>query len=228
MSAIPIGPTPVLSKERKGELLFHDASECFQNWLSCATCHPDGRMDSLNWDLLDDGLGNPKNGKSLVMAHATGPSLWLGLHDDLDTAVHERFRHQLFCAADRERRDWVAAYLESLEPVPSPLLVDGRLSERAKRGKTLFESPRVGCATCHPAPLYTDRKLHDVGTKGRYDRHEQFDTPTLVECWRSYPYLHDGRYLTVKELLSKGNHGDANDKLSGEELDAVTAFVLSL
>ena len=35
MSAIPVGPTPVLTQKRKGELLFHDASECFQNWLSC-------------------------------------------------------------------------------------------------------------------------------------------------------------------------------------------------
>ena len=28
---------------------------------SCATCHPDGRSDGLNWDLLNDGIGNPKN-----------------------------------------------------------------------------------------------------------------------------------------------------------------------
>ena len=47
-------------------------------------------------------------------------------------------------------------YLKSLQPVPSPHLVDGQLSPAAVRGKELFFSERVGCANCHPAPLYTD------------------------------------------------------------------------
>ena len=33
----------------KGELLFNDARLCFQQWQSCATCHPDGGTDGLEW-----------------------------------------------------------------------------------------------------------------------------------------------------------------------------------
>lgn len=33
----------------KGELLFNDARLCFQQWHSCATCHPDGGTDNLPW-----------------------------------------------------------------------------------------------------------------------------------------------------------------------------------
>ena len=30
-----------------------------------------------------------------------------------------------------------------------------------------------------------------------------FDTPTLIEVWRTAPYLHDGRYLTIEELIAE-------------------------
>jgi len=33
----------------KGELLFNDARLCFQQWHSCATCHPEGGTDGMAW-----------------------------------------------------------------------------------------------------------------------------------------------------------------------------------
>ena len=64
-----------LTKVRKGQMLFNDASLCFQHWQSCASCHPGGgRVDALNWDLLNDGIGNPKNTKSMLLAHKTPPA----------------------------------------------------------------------------------------------------------------------------------------------------------
>ena len=49
------------SAEGRGNMYFHDATLGFQGWQSCASCHPnDARADGLNWDLLNDGLGNPK------------------------------------------------------------------------------------------------------------------------------------------------------------------------
>ncbi|MCU0781152.1 MAG: YncE family protein, partial [Akkermansiaceae bacterium] len=50
--AVPLGAQPDPDPARLGEIAFHDAGHCFQRWLSCATCHPDGRADGLNWDLL--------------------------------------------------------------------------------------------------------------------------------------------------------------------------------
>ena len=37
---------------RQGEFYFHDAGICHQGWQSCSSCHPEGRADGLNWDLL--------------------------------------------------------------------------------------------------------------------------------------------------------------------------------
>ncbi|MBQ4198779.1 MAG: YncE family protein, partial [Kiritimatiellae bacterium] len=48
---VQIAPKTDLAKDRvrRGEMLYNDGSMCFQQWQSCASCHPDGRVDGLNW-----------------------------------------------------------------------------------------------------------------------------------------------------------------------------------
>lgn len=228
-AAVALGKAPQMTQERRGEMLFHDATICYQQWISCASCHPDGRMDSLNWDLMNDGVGNPKNTKSLLLAHQTPPAMAEGVRMSAEEAVRSGIRHILFTDRPEEEAAAIDAYLKSLRPTPSPHLIDGRLSPAAQRGQTLFESPSVGCAKCHPAPLYTDLKSHNVGSRSPIERTDRFDTPTLVEIWRTAPYLHDGRYTTVKELLLEGRHGlRRGQHLSEQDLDDLVEFVLSL
>jgi cytochrome c peroxidase len=227
---IRLGRPPVVSPERRGEMLFHDATYCFQQWQSCASCHPDGRTDGLNWDLLNDGIGNPKNTKSMLLAHRTPPAMISGVRPTAEAAVRAGMEHILFADDPLPDADAIDTYLKSLRPVPSPRLIDGGLSPAAKRGQRLFEDPRVGCATCHPAPLYTDLKRHRVRPPGSIE-HRPFDTPTLIEVWRTAPYLHDGRFLTVKELLVSGRHGRSAggvEQLDEEQIDDLVEFVLSL
>jgi cytochrome c peroxidase len=70
-----------------------------------------------------------------------------------------------------------------------------------------------------------------VESRGQYDRRSDFDTPTLVECWRTAPYLHDGRYVTLKQVIKDGKHGRKHgevEKLTDKEIDDLVEFVLSL
>jgi cytochrome c peroxidase len=229
VASIALGPGPRLTEERRGELLFNDGTICYQQWQSCASCHPDARVDSLNWDLMNDGAGNPKNTKSMLLAHQTPPAMAEGVRMSAEEAVRSGVRHILFTNRPEEEAVAIDTYLKSLRPVPSPHLVDGRLSPAAERGRTLFESRRVGCSNCHPAPLYTDLKRHNVGSRNAYERGDRFDTPTLIEVWRTAPYLHDGRYATIKGLLLEGKHGLHRDSgLSEQEIDDLVEFVLSL
>jgi YVTN family beta-propeller protein len=229
---IALGPPPRPSLERRGEMLFHDATICFQHWQSCASCHPDARADGLNWDLLNDGLGNPKNTRSLLLVHEAGPSMATGIRNSAGAAVRAGLEHILFAARPESEARAIDAYLKSLQPVPSPLLRDGRLSPAAERGKQLFFDAKIGCATCHPAPLYTDQKSHDVGHRGVGDKPgDAFYTPRLIEVWRTAPYLHDGHYLTIKDLLIEGKHGSQHSDLlqrSPRDIDDLVEFVLSL
>ena len=79
--------------------------------------------------------------------------------------------HILFAVRPEKEAAAIDAYLKSLRPVPSPYLVDGKLSAAAQRGKKLFFNDEVGCAKCHPAepergPLYTDMLIRDVASRG--------------------------------------------------------------
>lgn len=227
--SLPLGPQPPMTPERRGEYLYHDASRSYQKWQSCSTCHPDARADGLNWDLLNDGVGNPKSTKSHLLSHRTPPAMLSGVREAAEVAVRAGFRVILFSPRREADAAAVDAYLKSLTPVPSPYLVQGKLSAAAERGRAVFE--KAGCASCHPPPLYTDQKLHDVGTGKGVDAGRPYDTPTLVEVWRTAPYLADGRAATIEDVLTTHNAGDrhgATSALSAREIRDLAEFVLSL
>jgi len=218
---------------RQGEFIFHDASRCFQRWLSCASCHPEARADGLNWDLLNDGLGNPKNVRSMLWADRTPPMMTHAVREDMDTAIKAGFIHIQFTEPKPEEIKAVSAYLKSLEPAASPHLnEDGSMSSSAKRGKALFNSPQQSCYQCHPQPLLTDLKSHDVGTANTNDRERNtFDTPSLAEAWRSPPYLHDGSAPTLKDVITRHNTGDehgSTSHLNAQEIADLAAYLESL
>lgn len=230
-SAIALGQEQPLDVVRWGEQLFHDADHCFQNWQSCTTCHPgEGRPDGLNWDLLLDGIGNPKNTKNLLLAHRTPPTTILGIRANAEVSVRSGLKFIEFAIRPDEEASAIDEYLKALTPVDSPRLVKGALSESAARGATVFEE--AGCARCHPSPLYTNMKQYDVGTGRGREENARYDTPTLVELWRTAPYLHDGRATTLRDMLVSPDPDDRHSTmvsdLSEEGLSDLIEFVLSL
>ncbi len=227
--SVTLGPRAALSTERKGEKYFHDAHFCFQQWQSCASCHPDSRADGLNWDLLNDGIGNPKNTKNMLLTHTTPPSMSLGVREGAEAAVRAGLKFIQFAVRPEEDSQAMDEYLKSMTPVPSPFLVNGKLSPAAKRGEKVFK--QAGCSTCHPAPLFTNLQEYDLGLAKGMDAGKPYDTPTLIECWRTAPYLYDGRAYTMKEVLTTCNPNDKHgvtSKLAPAELDDLIAYILSL
>ncbi|MHC4104158.1 MAG: c-type cytochrome, partial [Planctomycetota bacterium] len=228
-TALPLSSSPQITQIRRGEMLFHDASLCFQHWQSCASCHPgEARVDALNWDLLNDGLGNPKNTKNLLLAHRTPPAMITGIRENAEDAVRAGIRHILFAVRPEQESISIDEYLKSLKPVPSPYLVKGKLSASAKRGRKIFNT--AGCIACHKGNLLTDLKQYDVGTGDGLDKDKKFDTPSLVEAWRTAPYLYDGRAATVEEVLTIFNPDDKHgitSNLSLDEFNDLANFVLS-
>ena len=226
---ISLGNEPEMTSARRGELLFCDADLCFQKWQSCVTCHPGARVDGINWDLLNDGTGNPKNTKSMLYSHFTPPVMITGIRATAESAVRSGIKFIQFSnRPEIDARD-IDAYLRGLKPVESPFLVKGELSERAKKGKQIFED--VGCHLCHSGKYYTNGNSYDVGTGITPIQNYKFDTPTLIETWRTAPYLYDGRAKTMKEVFVKFNtedkHGNTSN-LVGEDLDNLVEYILSL
>ena len=236
---IAVGSKKDLTKDRvrRGEMLYNDGSMCFQQWQSCASCHPDGRVDGLNWDLLNDGMGNPKQTKNELYTQWTPPTMITGIRKDMHECNRAGLIHIQFVTRPEEDVHCFDAYVTAMKPVPSPYLVNGQLSERAKRGEKLFKKAK--CADCHTTDskgpngehLWTDCKLYDVGVGTGTEAGKKLDTPTLAEVWRTAPYLYDGRALTMEDVLTTSNPNDAHgetSKLSPEEIKDLAEYVLSL
>ena len=82
-----------------------------------------------------------------------------------------------------------------------------------ERGFLLFHTEQADCFHCHGAPLFTDNQFHNNGldleptdpglaalTGQRLDR-GKFKTPTLRNIEYTAPYMHDGRFQTLREVI---------------------------
>jgi cytochrome c peroxidase len=119
-----------------------------------------------------------------------------------------------------------------------------------KNGYRLFKNH---CASCHTEPLFTndffasnglalDSNYLDYGrftiTQNEADKY-LFKIPTLRNIEYTYPYMHDGRFTTLKEVLNYYtglNHDVANlskplkkqMNFSANEIKDILAFLLTL
>jgi cytochrome c peroxidase len=223
--ATNVKPTPA----RLGEAYFHDATLSAQHWLSCSSCHPgNARVDGLNWDLLNDGIGTYKNTKNLVGAHDTAPTTWTAVRANANVSVRAGMKHILFHAADEPIAEALDAYLSGLRYLPSPHL--------AKGDKTLIETGRKlfndkGCTDCHDGAQLTNQRAYNLGTGTGSETDTKFDVPTLREIWRTGPYLHDGRAATIEEAireLQKNEKFRTKTAMNDDELKAVVAYLQTL
>lgn len=90
---------------------------------------------------------------------------------------------------------------------------------------------KVNCASCHTEPLFSsdrfennglaiDNTLNDLGrTKitGRAADQRRFKVPTLRNIQFTFPYMHDGRFKTLTEVVKHYN-SLTNNKNLGKEL----------
>ncbi len=224
IAATELNPGRTETAIHKGERFFNDASRCFQGWQSCNGCHPgEARTDGMNWDLMNDNVGNPKNCKSLLYSHVTPPSMISGIRESAELAVRAGYKFIQFFNIEEEEAVCVDEYLKSLQAVPSPYLINGELSEQAQQGRKVFD--KLKCGECHSGPYYTDLKYHRIGDEVEFEK--GWDTPTLREVWRTAPYLFDGRAATMEEVFEVHKHG-IDKKVSKKDIEALVEYVNSL
>ncbi|MEZ4383323.1 MAG: hypothetical protein R3A79_18485 [Nannocystaceae bacterium] len=261
-------PAPLL----RGKQLFNDSLDprlSKDGYIACAHCHLDGESDRQVWDFTDRGEGL-RDTISLVGHAGTGdgPLHWSANFDEVQDFEND-IRGPFAGAGLLDQEQWeqgsvsatlgdpkaglsteldaLALYVGSLSDEPrSPLRGPGGvLTPEAEEGRALFESPLLGCATCHSGPRLTDSQwldpqvplLHDVGTIGAGSGKrlggplDGIDTPTLHGLWHSGPYLHDGSASTLRDVLTVRNPDDLHGVTSGlseAELDALVTYLLSL
>ena len=223
---------------RRGAVVFNFATISFQRQLSCATCHPENNLDGLVYDIAaDGGMGkNLTDNKTLRGIAETAPFKWSGRNPDLPRQEGPRAAQLFFRSHGFEPED-VAAITAFIEAIP----LEGNryrfqeLNEFQRRGREMFARKWTNdgryipvanrCVTCHPPPLYTSRRKHDVGSQAPFDDERGFDTPQLNGMVDQAPYLHDGRCWSLEEIWTKHNpydtHGVTNDMVKEQLNDLI-------
>lgn len=130
------------------------------------------------------------------------------------------------------------------------ILGKASFSEEEKKGLALF---RTNCASCHKEPLFTDNtfksngipvniRLNDMGRykiTGKESDQYKFKVPSLRNIELTFPYMHDGRFRNLTEVLNfyrdSSKHSVYSDslihnlgKLSKEDMKLIHTFLLTL
>jgi YVTN family beta-propeller protein len=242
---IDLGGPKEISQTRRGEILFHSADIAFRRQFSCHTCHPDGHVDGITYDIEPDGIGvDPVDNRTLRGIYDTAPFKWSGLNKTLQRQCGPRLA-VFFTRISPFAPDELAALERYITTIPRPpnrhRALGAPLTEAQRAGKYVYERTHTNdgrrlseterCVSCHPGPLYTDRQKHDVGTKGPLDRKGELDTPHLTNIYDSAPYLHDGRSISLEEIWTVFNpydkHGVTND-LTKDQLNHLIEYLKTL
>lgn len=231
----------------KGKRIFYSAGDSrmsMDGYISCASCHVDGRHDGRTRDFTDRGEGL-RNTTTLEGRAGTGHGRvhWSANFDEIQDFEHDiRFAFLgsgFMTSADFGQTDTTLgnpkagksvdldalnAYVESLATFPqSPNRKwNGDLNGTAVDGKAIFEAK--GCYKCHGGEHFTDSpqgNRHDVGTikdtSGSRLGGELggLDTPTLRGIWDTAPYLHDGSASNLSQVLDNEIHVNAGTNATG-------------
>lgn len=99
-----------------------------------------------------------------------------------------------------------------------------KLAEAEKQGMDLFFNEKTGCSSCHSGFNFSNyafennglyESYKDIGRKRLTEKDEdleKFKVPTLRNVELTAPYMHDGSFKTLSEVVKHYNTGGKNNK----------------
>lgn len=123
------------------------------------------------------------------------------------------------------------------------------LTSKEEQGRLLFAS---NCASCHSGALQTDYSYRNNGLDASFENdpgrgritldpsdNGKFKVPSLRNVMLTYPYMHDGRFYTIREVLDHYDEGivssetldpllDSGIPMTETEKDQIVAFLETL
>lgn len=119
--------------------------------------------------------------------------------------------------------------LKALEQFTGYMVSADSKYDKFKKGLATFTAQedagyqlfKLNCATCHPEPMFTDYKFHNIGLAvdnflndfgqmritGKKEDSLKFKTPTLRNVYISSNYMHDGRFNTLLQCVNHYRSG---------------------
>jgi mono/diheme cytochrome c family protein len=189
--------------------------------LACASCHGEALDDGHVWNFRDVGPRRTQNMRGGLLK--TLPLHWEGDLSSFQNLVDEVMTRRMGGFAVEPRfGDALAGWLDK-----QPALVMGSGDAvAAQRGKVLFESPEVACASCHSGATLTNNETVDVGTGGK------FQVPSLNGVALHAPFMHDGCAATMADRFDPecggGDKHGKTSQLTRAQIDDLVAYLQTL
>jgi cytochrome c peroxidase len=184
-----------------------------------------GWMPDFNWDGSATGLENQafEPVTNPVEMHETWPGAMEKLknHPEYTDLFFDAFGTREFDSTHvvKALAQFERTIISSNSKWDRYLRGEVQLSQAETRGFEIFFTEKGDCFHCHSTILFTDNVYHNNGLDsvfidfGSYNVTKdpndigKFKTPTLRNVEFSAPYMHDGRFATLEEVIDFYSHG---------------------
>lgn len=202
---LEVSTTPAFST---GHDLFHRATRI---GIACASCHPEAGDDGHTWPFAEGARRTPSLRGGLS---GTEPFHWDGAEANMDALLIDVMSGRMSGPSQSlERTQALVDWLDRQPALRAPPVDQAAVA----RGRALFESGGVGCASCHSGVQGTNNQFSDVGTGAA------FQVPRLTEAYWRTPLMHDGSVPTLEARVFSTRpstlHGRLDHLTSEERAD---------
>jgi cytochrome c peroxidase len=253
----------IVEKIETGRRLFNDRRLSRDGSLACASCHDPERAFSDGRSIAIGVFGRPgrRNAPAIVNRGYGRAFFWdarvqtleeqvlkpIEDPNEMDLPIDDATARVGMSRDDLSRA--LASYVRSILSGDSPFdrFVNGErtaLTLEQQAGLQIFRG-KGNCTACHVGPNLSDERLHNTGVAwpegvladpGGGDG--AFKTPTLREIARTGPYMHNGSFVALDEVVAYYNRGGNTNPfldlevrplgLTGVEKEALVAFLRTL
>jgi cytochrome c peroxidase len=219
---------------------------------SCAGCHTAGggvnaEVGTTPHPQTEGDFTGPRDPPPLWDVARTAPYGWDGAQEDLTAfvagTIKTHFKEGASQPVEETGRQAAAlvAYLKTIKP-PATRFDQGTMSDAALRGEALFQG-KGGCIECHVGASFTDGLVHNLNVpladgdndwgaaKSSTDPlFRAFNTPSLRDVRNTAPYMHNGHFKTLEEVVDfyNGESSVAPLNLTAAEKADLVAYLESL
>lgn len=124
-------------------------------------------------------------------------------------------------AVEKVLAQWFRNMISSNSRLDQHLRYEPGFTPSELNGLVLYMTETGDCFHCHGLPLLTDNAFHNIGLDSVFTGNDQgrylvtgratdmgtFKTPSLRNIAQTAPYMHDGRFATLEEVVEHYNSG---------------------